>query len=80
MSAKSFTVVGVYDDTGQVFADHVIARDAHEAMRLASRPAVAASAGTDLQIIGAIEGHHALTAPCEDAGKAAYASDLSDEA
>jgi hypothetical protein len=32
MSAKSFTVVGVYDDTGQVFADHVIARDAHEAM------------------------------------------------
>ena len=79
MSAKPFTVVGVYDDTGQVFADHVIARDAHEAMRLTSQP-VAAWPGTELQIIGAIEGHHTLTAPCEDSGKAAYASDLSEDA
>jgi hypothetical protein len=55
----------VYDDNGQVFADHIMARDAHEAMRLASKPAVVASAGTDLQIIGAIEGRHT---PCEDSG------------
>jgi hypothetical protein len=77
---NTYTVIGVYDDNGQVFTDHIMARDAHEAMRLASKPAVVASAGTDLQIIGVIEGRHTLTAPCEDRGTTAYASDLSEEA
>lgn len=71
-----FTVIGMYDDTGQAFADSVEAADASEAMRLVAACSLAPS---DLCIIGAIEGEHTLAAPCEDSGKTAFAIDLLEE-
>lgn len=68
----TYTVIGLYGD-GQTYADHFQAADPHEAMRLA---AVALSPDDDLDILGAIEGEHQLTAACEDSGHCADARDL----
>ena len=67
----TFTVIGMYEYDGHVFAQHIDATDPHQAMALASieRPA-------DLIIIGAILGQHWLIPSAEDSGKAAWASDL----
>ena len=66
-----FTVIGLHDDTGEVYADHFDTTDPHEAMRLAANADNAPS-----QILGAIPGKHQITTACEDAGKAAYIEDL----
>lgn len=71
---KIFTVIGVYDNDGQVFAATVTDEDAHAAMRQVA--AEAGVADSDLQILGAIEGHHEIVPACEDSGKSAHASDL----
>lgn len=72
----SYTVIGVYDSDGKVFADQVEAEDAWAAMRVS---AVASQGSSDLQILGAVEGHATLTPACDDSGKAAYACDLTED-
>lgn len=76
---SSFTVLGVYCDTQQVFADHVVAADAESAMVNVARERYRI-AGTDCQILGAIPGEHQLSVPYAedsmDSGKSAYAGDL----
>lgn len=75
---SSFTVVGFYSDTRQVFADHVVADDAESAMGKVARERF--KDGSDCQIIGAIPGEHQLdvaySGATENTGKSAYASDL----
>lgn len=70
---KTFTVVGVYESDGQVFADLQKAPDAYAAMQLSARES---TAGSDLCILGAYEGEAAFVTPGDDNGKSAYASDL----
>lgn len=53
---KKFTVIGMYTDNGQVFANTEEAENGEQAI-LASAAAIAA-AGTDAEIIVAIEGEH----------------------
>lgn len=72
--AKMFTVISLLDSTGEVIADHIAATDPHEAMRAIADKTE--HGGSDQQIICAIPGEHQATCPCEDAGKAAWASDL----
>ncbi len=68
---QKYTVIGLWDDTGVVYAENLIADGPHEAMRK-----VAAGNYPPSQILGAIEGTHNLTAACEDSGKAAFVQDL----
>ena len=68
-----FTVIGLYDDTGQVFADSVRAADPHEAMAIVAR-----RRNDDAQIIAAVKGKHMVVPPCEDSGKSAWCCDLVD--
>ena len=70
-----FTVIGLYDSSGQVFADYVEAEDAYAAMRIVATNALTPG---DLQILGAVQGGRQLYAACEDSGKAAFAVDLRD--
>lgn len=53
---KKFTVIGMYTENGQVFANTEEAENGEQAI-LASATAIAA-AGTDAEIIVAIEGEH----------------------
>jgi hypothetical protein len=69
-----FTVIGLYEDSGQVFADYVKAENAYEAIRLVALKWE--DAPEDLQILGAIQGERHLYPACEDSGKAAFAIDL----
>ncbi|HME10986.1 MAG TPA: hypothetical protein VKG25_28285 [Bryobacteraceae bacterium] len=68
---QTYTVVGLWDDTGVVYAENLTADGPHEAMRK-----VAAGNDPPSQILGAIEGSHSFTAACEDSGKAAFVQDL----
>lgn len=68
---KDYTVIGIWDETGVVYTEHVNAASPHEAMRI-----VASGGYPPDQILGALEGSHFLTAACEDSGKAAYVEDL----
>lgn len=61
---KTFTVIGYYYDTEQVFADHVIAPDAKAAMDKTA----AGDEVWSLVIVGAIEGDHQVTTYDDDAG------------
>jgi hypothetical protein len=70
---SQYTVIGIYESTGQVFSDYVEASDAYEAMRLV---AYATEVPEDLQILGAVQGGRLMHAACEDSGKAAFAIDL----
>jgi hypothetical protein len=71
-----FTVIAVWDSTSELRVDHILATDAGAAMREA---AANQTDRTELQIVCAIPGEHAATAPCEDSGKTAQASDLADD-
>lgn len=75
---KTYTVIGIYDSTGQVYASSAEANDPFEAMRLVAH-GVAEDDRDDLQIICAVEGDLSVRCPCDDSGKTAYASDLTDE-
>ncbi len=70
---KPYTVLGLYDDSGQSFADHTHAMDAYSAM---TAIADASESPETLCIIGAIEGHHTLDTPGCDNSASAYATDL----
>ena len=67
-----YTVIGAYEDSGQIYADFVDAETPYEAMRLVAM----ATEATDLMILGAIEGNHQMHAACKDSGCVAYAVDL----
>lgn len=71
-----FTVLGVWESTGETFAEHVFAIDPHEAMVIVA--GCRDNPDDDLTIIGAIDGKVHLTAACEDSGKVACALDLID--
>ena len=64
-------MIGLYDETGEVVAEHVKANDPHEAMAQ-----VAVDYNAPSQILCAIEGEHQAVCACEDAGKAVYIEDL----
>jgi hypothetical protein len=71
---KTYTVVGMYEEYGEIFAEQVIAEDAHSAIRLV---AVAKNAaGADAEILGAIESAEQFVVACEDSGHAAHVCDL----
>ncbi|WP_421222603.1 hypothetical protein [Aeromonas sp. 602293] len=53
---KNFTVIGIYTDNGQVFANTEVAESGDKAI-LASAAALNA-AGADAEIVVAIEGEH----------------------
>jgi len=76
---KLWTVIGVYDDNGQVVSWRVMAEEAHEAMRL-----VAAKTPSHLrdefQIVCAVAAGRALVFTPSESGSAAYACDLLDDA
>lgn len=70
---KRFTVLGLYEDTGQIFSHAVAAADIFDAMRkAAAHPAY----NDTLVILGALPGEHTLQGPGCDNDKTAYASDL----
>ncbi len=71
-----FTVIGVWEETGEVLAEHVFAADPHEAMKLVSG---CRDDPASLTILGAVDGKISLIAACEDSGKAACALDLCGE-
>lgn len=69
-----WTVIGLYEDTGQVYTEVATASDAFQAM-----VNVAASIidGADsLVILGAVQGEHELVPPGIDSGTATYTADL----
>lgn len=70
---KKYTVIALFEETGEVIADWQRASDAHTAM---AQTATQRGDGHDLTIIGAIAGHKAITPPCEDSSKTASAVDL----
>ena len=53
---KKFTVIGVYTDNGKVFANTEEAENGEQAIQASA--AAVAEAGTDAEIIVAIEGEH----------------------
>ena len=67
----SYTVLGIFEDSGQVLCEHITASEPAEAIRK-----IATICPHDVQFIGAIEGRHRIVTPCEDSGKTAYAADL----
>lgn len=72
---KTFTVIGVYSENGQVYADEARAIDAYAAIGVIARRAKRAGNGSDLEIVCAIEGRPTLVSPGCDNGKTAYADD-----
>lgn len=76
MNKSTWTVIGMYEDTGQVYSETVMAEDAYRAMAIVS---------TDIEedrdtlcVLGAIQGDHYIVTPGEDNGSAAFAIDLID--
>jgi hypothetical protein len=72
---KLYKVVSLADNTGAVNVEAIAAKNPHSAMQKAAR---ALDFSSEVQIICAIPfgGFEVFFCPCEDAGKAAYASDL----
>lgn len=75
---QTFTVIGIYDDTGQVFCHEVNSYDAHEAMKLAAKYANEQGGDDYLFIACALPtpSAHTIVCACEDSGKGAYVEDL----
>jgi hypothetical protein len=76
MARKSnYTVVGLYSDNGQVYAEAVKAKDAFAAMGVIARRMQRKYGDPNLEIVGAIEGLHTIQPPCDETGKTAAACD-----
>lgn len=73
---RSYTVIGVYDETGEVFAREYRGKDGHQAMRAAATIAASNGQGESLQILCAMPGAQIITPASDDSGKSAYACDL----
>ncbi len=71
-----YSVLGIYDSTGKIRKEEVIAMSPHLAMQRFSEEAASRGEEDDLQVIGAFRGLVNLTLACEESGKAAYACDL----
>ena len=71
-----YTVIGLYDSTGEVYCDHFEAESPGDAMRQAAKAAEIDANEYDLNILGAFEGTHVITCACEDSGYSAMACDL----
>lgn len=72
---KDYTVIGVYDDNGQVFAGAYKAETSLDAMILAAQDAVRNDNGSNLQILCAMEFSGVVDCP-SDTGNSSYACDL----
>lgn len=69
----NYTVIGVYDEDGQVYCGLV----ENCSSALDAMIQVAESNVDDgLQILGAIEGNHQIVTPSDETGNSAYAVDL----
>lgn len=69
---KRYTVIGLYEDTGQVFFGIVETNSPYMAMQaVANRPE-----SQMLVILGAIAGEHNIVPACDESGNAAFASDM----
>ena len=68
---KKYTVLGVYDDTGETFAHHCAASDEYAAIEQAAKDG---NYSSDLVIIGAVSGHVQLLTPGADNITSVYAS------
>ncbi len=80
MRKLKFTVIGYYEYSGETFAYHILARNPQEAIALAvGGDYIDMSDSSDVAVLGAVNGWVGLTAACEDTGKVAYASDLTQE-
>lgn len=74
---SKFTVIGLYDNTGEVFDFPVKdAKDAHEAIKIAASDC---GYDRDLTIIGAIAADVDVIPACEDSYKVACAYDFKPE-
>lgn len=62
----TYTVVGLYEDTRQAYADYIAAPDAYAAM---------AQAKCDT-VVCAFEGMHLVTVPCAESGCIAATKDM----
>lgn len=74
--AITWTVIGTYDLSGETWAEHFEADDAHAAMAAAAVMLAAQERDEDMMIVGAVPGAHIVHPPCEDSGRSAWAVDL----
>lgn len=72
---QTFTVLGVYHDTGFVFHTYVEARTGHEAIE---RAAEESGFHSELALIAAFPGKPEVTFPC-DSGNSAFACDYEED-
>ena len=77
---KKYTVIGLYEESGEVFADHVECYEGESPARVVSLLRCGESDVDPrmVAIVGVVEGHVQMLAPCEDSGCLAYACDLMD--
>lgn len=73
---RTFTVLGVYEDSGQTFAGYYPGKDQYEAIANAAKDTGYSST---LIIIGAIPGVKKLLTPGEDNIISAYASNYDED-
>ena len=73
MSESIYTVIGTYEETGQVFATCVGANTVTEAFGKAIQES---DSPDTLQLISAIPGRHDVVTPCMDSGRACMACDF----
>lgn len=77
-TSTNWTVLGMYEDNGIIYAHTVQAASAQDAMSAAAAEAVAEGNGDVLVIVGAVPGRNLIFTPGEDNYKAAYAVDLAE--
>jgi len=74
---KEYTILGYYEDTGQVWAQHIsYLQDERSAIEEAVR---GVESPESLIVIAVLDGAHPIRTPDEDGGKGVYAIDLQKE-
>jgi hypothetical protein len=77
MNMKEYTIIGYYEDTGQVWAQHVqYLQDEQAAIEEAVR---GAESPESLIVVAVLDGAVPIRTPDEDGGKGVYAIDLQKE-
>lgn len=74
--SKKYTVLGLYEDTGQSYAGHYTGKDQYDAMAKAAKDLAYSDT---LVIIGAISGFKQLLTPGDDNQASVYASNYESE-
>lgn len=72
---KQWTVIVLWDETGEVTTHLQAVAEPHEAMQLTARE-LYDKGNHECQVITAVAGDVLTMPPCEDSGKAAYVTDL----